>query len=263
MDLELNNIVEALIFASDQPLKPDLILEILNRDEHEGAGNVENEASNNGKQAAYSSEQLQPILDTLIQKYHEPIYPFEIRKVAEGYQFFTKRPYYPFVKKAVVQKNKKRLTRSAVETLSIIAYRQPVTKAEVEYIRGVNCDYAIQKLLEKKLLSIVGRADAPGRPLLYATSPFFMQYFGLSDMTEMPKLKEFEELKEEHLELFRQHQEAKEENSDEQEKTTGEQTEDSVLEESDGGQEESPDSEGGGQAEGQEEPKSPESPEAG
>ena len=245
MELELNNIVEALIFASEQPLKPDLILEILNRsDENED----EQEGQKNGK-AIYTSKQLEPILNELIKKYEEPIYPFEIRKVAEGYQFFTKRRYYTFVRKAVVQKNKKRLTRSAVETLSIIAYRQPVTKAEVEYIRGVNCDYSIQKLLEKKLLSIIGRADAPGRPLLYATSPFFMQYFGLSDMSDMPKLKEFEELKEEHLELFRQHQEAKEENSDEQEKTAGEQAEVSLLEESSGGQEETAHNEGQTEAE--------------
>ena len=125
-------------------------------------------------------------------------YPFEIKKVGGGYQFFTKKRFHSFVKKATLSKNQKRLTRSALETLSIIAYRQPITKAEMEFIRGVNCDYAVQKLLDKKLVSIVGRSEAPGRPLLYSTSPFFMQYFGLGDIGDLPKLKEFEELAEEH-----------------------------------------------------------------
>jgi segregation and condensation protein B len=88
---------------------------------------------------------------------------------------------------------KKRLSRSALETLSIIAYKQPVTKSELERIRGVNCDYAIQKLLEKELVAIQGRSDGPGRPLLYGTSDKFMDYFGLKSLDDLPKPKEFRE----------------------------------------------------------------------
>jgi len=102
--------------------------------------------------------------------------------------------------------SKKKLSRASLETLAIIAYRQPVTKAEIEFIRGVASDYAVQKLLERNLVSIAGRADAPGKPLLYATSPYFMQFFGLNDPSELPKLKDFELSEEDHLALFRQSQ---------------------------------------------------------
>jgi len=155
-------------------------------------------------------------LNELVDKYQSDIYPFEVKAVAEGYQFFTKRAFYPYVKQATLQKNKKRLSKSALETLAIIAYKQPITKAEAEFIRGVSCDYAIQKLLERKLVSITGRSDAPGRPLLYATSPFFMQYFGIKDVSDLPKLKEFEELAEDHLEMFRQQQEEQTPNGSEE-----------------------------------------------
>ena len=178
-------------------------------------GNAEDKAAS----LLIKKEQLQEILDALIEKYQDDRYPFEIRHIAEGYQFFTKKTYFPFVKKASLQKNKKRLSKAALETLSIVAYRQPITKSEIEFIRGVNCDYAVQKLLEKQLLSILGRAEAPGRPLLYGCSPYFMQYFGMKDMSDLPKLKEFEELEEEHLELFRQHQLDKKEESNEQAKS--------------------------------------------
>ena len=91
------------------------------------------------------------------------------------------------------QTTRKRLSRSALETLSIVAYKQPVSKPELEKIRGVSCDYAIQKLLEKELVMIVGRSDGPGKPLLYATSAKFMDYFGLKSIEDLPQPKEFQE----------------------------------------------------------------------
>jgi len=91
------------------------------------------------------------------------------------------------------QTTKKRLSRAAMETLSIIAYKQPVTKSEMEKIRGVSCDYAVQKLLEKELVDIKGRSDGPGKPLLYGTSEKFMDYFGLKNLGELPKPKDFKE----------------------------------------------------------------------
>lgn len=192
-------IVEAIIFVAEQPVTIPFLLEALN-----GA----NEATPSEVETidAVSEEEVKTALDALLQKYEAEQYPFEVRRVAGGYQFFTKQAYYPYVRQAVIHKNQKRLSRAALETLAIAAYRQPITKAEIEFIRGVNCDYAIQKLLDKQLLSITGRSDAPGRPLLYGTSPFFMQYFGLDDLGDLPKLKEFETLAEDHLEEFRQHQ---------------------------------------------------------
>jgi segregation and condensation protein B len=89
------------------------------------------------------------------------------------------------------QQSKKRLSNSALETLSIIAYKQPVTKSQIEQIRGVNCDYTTQKLLEKELIEILGKADSIGRPLLYGTSAKFMEYFGINDLSELPTPKDF------------------------------------------------------------------------
>jgi segregation and condensation protein B len=89
------------------------------------------------------------------------------------------------------QQSKRRLSNSALETLSIIAYKQPVTKSEIERIRGVNCDYSIQKLLEKELIEIRGKSEAVGRPIIYGTSPNFMEYFGINDMKDLPTPKDF------------------------------------------------------------------------
>ncbi|MFK7920808.1 MAG: SMC-Scp complex subunit ScpB [Bacteroidia bacterium] len=207
MDAHISNIIESIIFTAEQPVKKSFLMEILQMD---APALEEKENEVEGQETVEKLEVDEASLDAALveleKKYQSDQYPFEIRKVAEGYQFFTKRSYYAYIKRATLTKNQKRLSRSALETLAIIAYRQPITKAEMEFIRGVNCDYAVQKLLDKQLVSITGRAEAPGRPLLYATSPFFMQYFGIKDMTDMPKLKEFEELAEDHLEQFKLHQ---------------------------------------------------------
>ena len=89
------------------------------------------------------------------------------------------------------QNENKKLSKAAMETLSIIAYKQPVTKSEIEAIRGVNCDYAVQKLLERDLVDIIGRSEGPGRPLIFKTSTFFMNYFGLKSIKDLPSIKEF------------------------------------------------------------------------
>ncbi|MEM9985760.1 MAG: SMC-Scp complex subunit ScpB [Bacteroidota bacterium] len=196
MQPPLEQIVESIIFVAEQPVSLTFLLEIFNPKDEAEATDV----------PRVTSEELEGALAVLMLKYEDDQYPFEVKTVAGGYQFFTKRAYYPFVRQAVLHKNQRKLSRAAMETLAIVAYRQPITKAEVEFIRGVNCDYALQKLLEKQLLSINGRSDAPGRPLLYATSLFFMQYFGINELGELPKLKEFEDLAEDHLEEFRQYQ---------------------------------------------------------
>ena len=213
MSSKLANIIEAIIFVAEQPVKIDFLREVLATGSQTQVEIDFEQEEQNGKDVRpqgtepISDEQINEALTLVLNKYQSIEYPFEIRQISGGYQFYTKKEYYPYVRWATLIDKKKRLSRVVMETLSIMAYRQPITKAELEFIRGVNCDYAVQKLLDKQLVSIVGRSDAPGRPLLYATSPFFMQYFGLASMEDLPKLKEFEELAEEHLDAFRMNQE--------------------------------------------------------
>lgn len=190
MDNFVETIIEAIIFASDQPIKKEEITEILTKFPDSEA-NFQNNDLN-----------LERILLQITQKYEASNYPFEVKKVANGYQFFTKPDYYPYIKQAVITKNQKKLSKAALEVLSIIAYKQPVTKTEVEHIRGVNSDYAVQKLLEKKLITIIGRSSAPGKPLLYGTSDHFLQYLGINNVEDLPKPKEFEASAEEKLSDF-------------------------------------------------------------
>lgn len=128
----------------------------------------------------------------LMDKYRNDSFSFELVHISNGFQFLTKSQFINTVGKHLKLINKKRLSRSMMETLSIIAYKQPVIKSEIEHIRGVASDYTIQKLLEKELIEINGRSPAPGRPLLYITSEKFMNHFGLKDLGDLPKLKEFE-----------------------------------------------------------------------
>ena len=118
---------------------------------------------------------------------------FQLNKSAGGYQFLTKPAYQASIGIMLKQQSKKRLSTSAMETLSIIAYKQPIAKTEVENIRGVNCDYAVQRLLDKGLVEIRGKAETVGRPILYGTSQKFMEYFGISDISELPTPKDFTE----------------------------------------------------------------------
>lgn len=214
MELPLQQIIESIIFISEKPVKAAFLLDTLSK----GARTDEEETVEKPDETGavgipgLTLEAVEEALEALIAKYSDDSFAFTIRKVAQGYQFYTKESYFPYVRKAAIHRNQKRLTRSALETLSIIAYRQPITKAEVEFIRGVNCDYAVQKLLEKQLIAITGRSDGPGRPLLYGSSEFFMEYFGINDVSDLPKLKEFADTAEHHLELFRQHQEEQAEN---------------------------------------------------
>ena len=134
-------------------------------------------------------------LEQLSSKYDSEDYAFQLVKIGGGYQFLTKPAYQASISILLKQQSKKRLSTSALETLSIIAYRQPVTKIDMEQIRGVNCDYSVNKLLEKGLIEIKGKAESIGRPILYGTSPMFMDYFGINSLKDLPTLKDF--LKEE------------------------------------------------------------------
>jgi segregation and condensation protein B len=130
-------------------------------------------------------------LEALSEKYGTEFYSFGLVESGGGYQFLTKKQFHPTIAKLNGDKFLKRLSTAALETLSIISYKQPITKPDIEYIRGVNCDYSIQKLLEKELIIISGRnEDAVGKPLLYSTSKSFMDYLGINSMDDMPRLKE-------------------------------------------------------------------------
>ena len=137
-------------------------------------------------------EDILSAIDGLKDKFKDPQFSFEIVEIADGYQFMTKGAYYPCISQYLKLESKKKLSRSALETLAIISYKQPMTKSQMEAIRGVNCDYAVQKLLDKELVVMVGRAEGPGRPLLYGTTEKFMNHFGLKNLKELPQLKEFE-----------------------------------------------------------------------
>lgn len=174
--------IEALIFASDRPLPPMEITELINN----AFGFMEDKIT---------LEQVQSAVEGIVEKYGSEFYPFELRESGGGYQFLTKKEYHKTVAQLNGDKFLKRLSPAALETLAIIAYKQPITKGEIESIRGVSCDYSIQKLLEKELIIITGRnEDMPGKPLVYVTSKTFMDYFGLNSPDELPKLREvFEE----------------------------------------------------------------------
>lgn len=179
--MEISNLilhVEALIFASDRPLTSMDLTELINN----AFGFMDEKVT---------TEQVQTAIDGIIEKYSSDFYPFSLRESGGGFQFLTKKEYHKTVAQLNGERFLKRLSTAALETLAIIAYKQPITKSEIEAIRGVSCDYSIQKLLEKELIMITGRnEEMPGKPLVYATSKTFMDYFGLNSADELPKLKE-------------------------------------------------------------------------
>ncbi|MBK8493668.1 MAG: SMC-Scp complex subunit ScpB [Chitinophagaceae bacterium] len=179
--MELSEIIphiEALIFASDKPLGNDEILELVNS----ALAFIEDRAT---------AEQVDAAIEGISEKYSSEFYAFELRQIGGGWQFLTKKEYHKTVAQLNGDKFLKRLSTAALETLAIIAYKQPITKSEIESIRGVNCDYAVQKLLEKDLVIISGRnEDAVGKPLIYATSKSFMDYFGINSAEDLPKISE-------------------------------------------------------------------------
>jgi segregation and condensation protein B len=170
--------IEALIFASEKPLGNEELMELVNN----ALGFIEDRAN---------VEQVQAAVDAVREKYDSEFYPFELRESGGGYQFLTKREFHKTVALLNGDKFMKRLSSAAMETLAIIAYKQPITKGEIESIRGVNSDYAVQKLLEKELVIISGRnEEMPGKPLIYNTSKGFMDYFGINSADELPKIRE-------------------------------------------------------------------------
>lgn len=179
--MEITNLIphiEALIFASDRPVTTLEITELVNS----ALGFMDDKVT---------LDQVEAAIEGITEKYKAEFYPFEMRMSGGGWQFLTKKEYHKTVAQLNGDKFLKRLSAASLETLAIVAYKQPVTKGEIEAIRGVSSDYAVQKLLEKELIIICGRNETmPGHPLLYATSKSFMDYFGINSADDLPRIKE-------------------------------------------------------------------------
>lgn len=176
---DLNLHLQSLIFATDKPISITDLYEIISTIE---------------PFTKFTKEDLQQQLNLILEQYQSSLYPFQVILSGGGYQFVTKKEYFKTITKINEQKFKRRLSNAALETLSIIAYKQPVTKLDIEQIRGVSADYALQRLLERNLILIAGRKeDAIGKPLLYETTTLFLDYLGINHIHELPKIHEFQE----------------------------------------------------------------------
>lgn len=169
--------MEAILFAAGQPVSVQELCDFFTR----------------FTGLLLSTEEAELTLNSLVAKFHSPLFAFELVESGGGYQFRTKAMHHEVIGAFLQRNSVKKLSGAALETLAIIAYKQPVTKSELEAIRGVNCDYTIQKLMERELVEIRGRSQEVGRPLLYGTSAYFLDYFGINGIEELPKLKEFTE----------------------------------------------------------------------
>ncbi|MFC2103149.1 SMC-Scp complex subunit ScpB [Bacteroidota bacterium] len=180
MDSIYNSIIEALIFSSDESIS---FSEIINTIKGIDGNDIE-----------VTVEDIEKTVEQLNKEYHSNKRAFNIVKIANGYLFATNEDCAKYVGYLSSEKTKRRLSSAALETLSIIAYKQPITKPEIETIRGVNSDHIVASLLEKKLITIKGRSESIGRPLLYTTTDEFLKYFGLFSLTDLPKPREIEEI---------------------------------------------------------------------
>ena len=176
MDIEqLMPHVEALIFASERPLTQMEMTEVLGL----------------ALETTVEPERISTCLEAIREKYDADYYPFQLKEIGGGFQFLTKKAFHKTVLQLNGDKHIKKLSTAAMETLSIIAYKQPITKSEIEYIRGVSADYSIQKLLEKELIVISGRNEnMVGKPLIYTTSKNFMDYLGINSPSQLPQMKD-------------------------------------------------------------------------
>ena len=174
---ESKAIVEAIVFASEEEISSKQIKDIVD---------------SSGLRISLS--EIEATISELNQDYKSEGRAFEIMQISGGYSFATKKDFSRFVGKLYEEKQRKKLSQSSIETLSIIAYKQPITRNEIEFVRGVNVDYIVNSLLERDLITIQGRADSPGRPILYGTTKTFLKVLGLNSLEDLPKLKEINEI---------------------------------------------------------------------
>lgn len=169
----LKGILEALLFVTAEPIPVTRFLALL---------------------GAVTKQDVDLALASLAQDYEQEGRGLQLAEVAGGYRIVTKAEFAPWLKRLEKVKSPSKLSRSALESLAIIAYKQPIVRAEVEQIRGVETSGVIRTLLERKLVRIVGRKEEPGRPIMYGTTKFFLEHFGLRDLSQLPPLREFKEL---------------------------------------------------------------------
>jgi segregation and condensation protein B len=167
---QLRKVLEALLFVSDQPLSLETVKAVIDE-------NV-------------SDEDIRKAVEEISQEYIQRDSPMEVRFIAGGWQFSTKKEFGAWIKRLYKEKTTLKLSNSALETLSIIAYKQPITRSDIEQIRGVETTGVLETLLERKLVRIAGRKETIGRPLLYGTTQEFLKHFGLSHLSELPSLEE-------------------------------------------------------------------------
>ncbi len=175
----LSSVIEALIFASDEPISGDKIRKII---------------TDNEEQIEISEETVEEFVEKLNSRYEEQALSFRIEKMAGGYTFLTHKKFHFWLSVFQHENAYRKLSQSAIESLAIVAYKQPITKPEVDQIRGVDSGYIIRQLMEKALIEVAGRADRPGKPLLYRTTKHFLRHFGINSVNELPKPREIEEI---------------------------------------------------------------------
>ena len=173
MDLEeTKKIIESILFVASEPLRPRDISFLF-----KGVSNV-------------NAKVVRKLLGELVEEYQEKT--LQIIEVAEGFRLCTRAEFSPWVRRFSKTAKKTKLSQAALETLAILAYKQPITKAEVEEIRRVDCGGVVHTLLERGLIRILGRRDVVGRPIVYGTTPLFLEHFGFKNLSDMPKPEEFE-----------------------------------------------------------------------
>jgi segregation and condensation protein B len=180
MDKVYNQVIEALIFSSDDPISSQELIKAIK--------------GIDGEDSEISISDIDDCVIDLNKKYDEQSIAFRIIKIANGFIFATRPENAKYIGYLSSEKSKRKLSQAALETLAIIAYKQPMTKPELETIRGVNSDYIINTLLEKNLITISGRSETIGRPLLYCTTDEFLKYFGLDKLSDLPKPREIDEI---------------------------------------------------------------------
>ncbi|MBO6577346.1 MAG: SMC-Scp complex subunit ScpB [Rhodothermales bacterium] len=173
----LEQVVEALAFAAEHPVSAIRIAEIF--------GEVTG-------QDRPSEHEVTHAVETLNERYGEQDRPLRIQAWGGGFRMATIPEVAPYIKELFDEQKQRRLTRSLLETLAILAYRQPATKPEIEFVRGVDCGYALRRLMELSIIDVVGRSESVGHPLLYGTTPRFLELFGLNSVDDLPNLREIE-----------------------------------------------------------------------
>ena len=171
--MDLKKAIEVLIFASDKPIFLEEIANYANIND---------------------LKTIEKMIAELNKSYQETGRSFCIKKVAGGYQFASNKEYYSIIEKLYKDQKKINISNSAMEVLAIVAYNQPVTRAKVDAIRGVNSQYHLHNLLEVKLIKIAGRLKGLGRPILYGTTNMFLKFFGINDIQDLPNLQQIKEI---------------------------------------------------------------------